>query len=264
MVLESIISIKDALSHPWWMFVIGGIISLVCLFISFLLFPQAVGLFTSFLITISMTPLMLRLNTYEEANTEKEIENHVNKNFFKRHVHILSIYTGFFTGMILFLSIAFLLLPETTVQKLFEDQIKEINLIRGSAIFSSTLEKIVFNNIGVLVLSVVLSFLFGAGAIFILSWNASILATAIGLTAKTIGGIHSLPIAVLVYFPHGSLEILAYFVGAIAGGMISAAFTKKNSKLFWSVTKDSLKLVVVAVVILVVAGIIETTSIVIA
>ena len=263
MVLERLISLKDALSHPWWMFVIGGAVSIICLFISFLLFPQSIGLFTSFLITLAMTPFMLKLVTYEEATTEKEIENHINKNFFQRHSHILSIYTAFFAGAILFLSIAFLTLPESTVQKLFEDQIKEINLIRGSVLFTSTLGKIVFNNIGVLLLSVILSFLFGAGAIFILAWNASILATAIGLTAKSIGGIHSLPLAVLVYFPHGSLEILAYFIGAISGGMISAAFIKKNSKLFWSVTKDSLMLVELAIVILVIAGVIETTSIVI-
>lgn len=261
MVLERLISISDALKHPWWMYIIGGTVSVLCLFISFLIFPQSVGLFTTFLITIAMTPFMVRLITYEEASTEKEIEGHVKGNFFHRYSNVLSIYSAFFAGMITFLSIAFLILPEVTVQKLFEDQIKEINLIRGSVIFATTFERIVANNIGVLILSVVLSFLFGAGAIFILAWNASILSTAIGLTAKSIGGIHSLPIAVLVYFPHGSLEILAYFIGAIAGGLVSAAFTRKETKLFWPVVKDGLMLVGIAIVILVVAGIIETTSI---
>ncbi len=263
MVLERLISVGDALRHPWRMFIVGGIISVLCLFVSFLIFPKSVGLFTTFLITIAMTPLMIRLITYEEVSTEKEIQSHMNRNFFQRHANILTIYAAFFAGMILFLSIVFLLLPESTVQKLFEDQINEINLIRGSVLFSSTLERIVFNNIGVLVLSVVLSFLFGAGAIFILAWNASILATAIGLTAQSIGGFHNLPLAVLVYFPHGSLEILAYFIGAIAGGLVSAAFARKGSRLFMPIVKDSLMLVGIAIVILVVAGVIEATSIVI-
>jgi len=263
MVLERLISIKEALKHPWWMFIVGGLISVLCLFISFLIFPESVGLFTTFLVTIAMTPFMVKLITREEVTTEEEIEKHTHGNFLEKHGDILAIYSAFFAGMILFLSIVFLMLPEATVQKLFEDQINEINLIRGSSIFAGTLERIVFNNIGVLILSVVLSFLFGAGAIFILAWNASILATAIGLTAKSIGGLHSLPLAVLVYFPHGSLEILAYFIGAIAGGLVSVAFTRKDSKLFLPVVKDSLILVGVAIAILVVAGLVETTSIVI-
>lgn len=261
MVLERLISISDALKHPWWMFIIGGTVSVICLFISFLIFPQSVGLFMTFLITVAMTPFMVKLITYEEINTEKEIAAHLKQNFFQRHGDIIKIYASFFSGMILFLSVVFLLLPETIVQQLFEDQIKEISLIRGNVIFGGTFERIVANNIGVLVLSVVLSFLLGAGAIFILAWNASILSTAIGLTAKSIGGLHSLPLAVLVYFPHGSLEILAYFIGAIAGGLISASFTRKESKLFWPITRDSLILIAVAIIILVVAGVIETTSI---
>ncbi len=261
MVLEKLVSVSEALRHPWWMFIVGGAISVICLFISFLIFPQSVGLFTTFLITIAMTPFMVKLITYEETTTEEEIERNIHGNFLDKHGDILSIYTSFFAGVIIFLSIVFLMLPEATVQKLFEDQIKEINIIRGSVLFGGTLERIVVNNIGVLILSVILSFLFGAGAIFILSWNASILATAIGLTAKSIGGIHSLPLAVLVYFPHGSLEILAYFIGAIAGGMISVSFTKRESKLFWPVTKDSLLLVGIAIVILLAAGLIETASI---
>jgi len=262
MVLESLISIKEALRHPWWMFIVGGIVSVLSLFISFLIFPESVGLFTTFLVTIAMTPFMLKLITYEEITTEGEIEKRTHGKFLENHGDILSIYSSFFAGMILSLSIVFLMLPEATVQKLFEDQIKEINLIRGSSIFVGTLERIVFNNIGVLILSVVLSFLFGAGAIFILSWNASILSTAIGLTAKSIGGIGSLPLAVLVYFPHGSLEILAYFIGAISGGLISVAFTRKGA-VFWPITKDSLVLVGVAIAILIIAGLVETTSIVI-
>ena len=261
MVLESLISIREAMKRPWWMFAIGGIVSVLCLFVSFLVFPNSVGLFTTFLITISMAPFMVKLISYEEAVTEEQLKTNTHGNFLEKHGGILSIYAAFFAGMIIFLSVVFLILPEATVQKLFQDQINEINLIRGNVIFGGTFERIVFNNIGVLILSVLFSFLFGAGAVFILAWNASILATAIGLTAKSIGGLHSLPVAVLVYFPHGSLEIMAYFIGAVAGGMISAAFIRRRSQGFWPVAKDSMMLIVIAAVVLVIAGIVETASI---
>ncbi len=261
MVLERIVSIRDALKHPLWMFVVGGIISVICLFISLLMFPESVGLFTIFLITIAMTPFMVNLITYEEATTERQATENIGIGFIRRHLDILTIYAAFFGGMILFLSVVYLILPEATVQKLFEDQINQIKLIRGSAIFASTLYRIIANNIGVLILSFILSFLFGAGAIFILAWNASILATAIGLTAKSIGGVTSLPLAISVYFPHGSLEILAYFIGAIAGGLISTAVMKRSSPSFWIIVRDSLILVGVAIFILVIAGFVETASI---
>ena len=64
MVLERLISLRDALRNPW-VFAIGGIVSVTCLFISFLLFPQSVGLYTTFLITMAMMPFMVNLINYE-------------------------------------------------------------------------------------------------------------------------------------------------------------------------------------------------------
>jgi len=57
------------------------------------------------------------------------------------------------------------------------------------------------------------------------------------------------------------LEILAYFIGAIAGGLVSAAVTRRQSKQFWLVVRDSLILMVISVVILFIAGGIETMAI---
>lgn len=261
MVLEKLISLRDAIRSPFSVFLMGGITSVSCLFISFLVFSYSVGLFTTFLITIASTPFMLSLIKYEEATTEEEIEKKKEINFLKRHADILTVYVAFFTGIIFSLTIIYLILPESIVEKLFEDQIREINLIRGGFVFEDTLQRIVMNNISVLILSFLFSFLFGAGAIFILAWNASVLSAAIGLTAKSIGGLKGLPLAVLSFFPHGSLEILAYFIGAIAGGLISAAVTRRKSKFFWVVVRDSFMLLGVSVLLLVVAGVVEVVVI---
>ena len=57
---------------------------------------------------------------------------------------MLFVYTAFFTGMIVALSLTFMFLPDETVNKLFQDQITEIRLIRGSFLVSSTFFKITF------------------------------------------------------------------------------------------------------------------------
>ena len=254
-------SIRDAMRHPSWMFVIGSIVSVVCIFIAFWVFPSKIGLFTVFLITFAMAPFMCNLMIHEEVETEQEIEKKVKLNFFQRHSDILKVYMAFFAGMIFSLSILFIVLPENTVKTIFEDQISEINLIRGSAAFPSSFQKIIFNNIGVLFLSFLFAFLFGAGAIFILAWNASILAAAIGLVAKSLGGLKGLPSAVMTFLPHGSFEIMAYFIAGIAGGLISAVILRRKSKWFWIVTQDGFKLIAVSIFLLIIGAVIESAII---
>lgn len=259
MVLERLVSIKLAIRQPAWMFIIGGIISLSCLTIAFLVFETSVGLLTNLLITVAMTPFMLNLIRYEEEKDEQLMKSKKELNFFHRHSDILKIYTAFFCGMIFSLSILYVIVPESFSQKLFNDQITQINAIRGDVASPGTFVKIVTNNISVLLLSFLFSFIFGAGAIFILSWNASVLATAIGTLAKDLGGVKGLPMAILPFLPHGSLEILAYFIGGIAGGLVSVAVTRRKSLGFWFVVKDSLKLMGVSIALLIVAGLIEIT-----
>ncbi|MFH0711179.1 MAG: stage II sporulation protein M [Candidatus Aenigmatarchaeota archaeon] len=261
MVLERLISMKTALRQPQWMLILGGLVSVICLFISFVVFQTSTGLMTSLLVTIAVTPLMLRLVRYDEKKEELEAKFAAEGNILARHRDILTIYSAFFSGMIITLSIVFILLPSVTGEKIFSDQLKEINLIRGNVAFGDTLQRIIFNNIGVLFLSFVFSFLFGAGAIFILAWNASILAAAIGMAAKSLGGVTGLPFAVLAFFPHGSLEILAYFIGGVAGGLISAAITRKKSPRFNFIVKDTAQLMLISVLVLSLAALVESIEI---
>jgi len=261
MVLEKLVSLKAAIKNPILVFMIGAIVSVVCLLVSFLVFENSVGLFFTFLVTIAMMPFMINLSRYEEARQEELITKRKDLNLLQRNRDILKVYTAFFCGMILSLSLIFIFLPEATVEKLFEDQINEINLIRGNIVFGDTFLRIITNNASVLTLSFLFSFLFGAGAIFILAWNASILSSAIGMATKTIGGWKGFPLAVMMFFPHGSLEILAYFIGGIAGSFVSVAITRRKSIGFWFIVKDSLNLMVISFLLLMLAGFIESIAI---
>jgi uncharacterized membrane protein SpoIIM required for sporulation len=258
MVLEKLVSVRSALKQPFWVFILGGVISVICLAISFLIFQTSVGLLSNFLITFAIMPFMLDFIRYEGSKMEQNEKELEKMNIFQRHRSVLLVYTAFFAGMVLAQSILYFMVPEAWSQKLFEDQLNQIKIIRGKATFGGTFENIILNNLGVLFLSFVFSFLFGAGAIFILSWNSSVLSAAIGMSAKSIGGFKGVPLAILGFFPHGSLEILAYFIGGIAGGLVSVAFTKRNTEKFNFIIRDSFELIMGSVVLLVVAGIIET------
>jgi len=262
MVLERLVTVREALTNPSWMFIVGGLVSTISLFIAFIIFPSSVGLMSTFLVTIAMTPFMVNLLRYEEKMTELQQDTGELLSVFQRHKKIIKVYIAFFAGMILSYSIIYTILPEQIVETLFEDQINEIKIIRGSFV-GGTFTKIVLNNLGVLLVTYFFSFIFGAGAIFILSWNASVLSTAIGLSAKALGGFKALPIAILAYFPHGSLELLAYFIGGIAGGLASVAVSKGRPYTLSRIIKDSLIFLMWGVGLILIAGVVETISIVI-
>ena len=63
----------------------------------------------------------------------------------------------------------------------------------------------------------------------------------------------------LKYSLHGLLEILAYFVGGLAGGIISVAVIRHNfgTRKFERILWDASDLIIISVVVLVVAAILE-------
>ena len=260
MVLETLIDIEATRKNYYWVFIIAAFVTAVSVLIASLLFPRSPGMFSVVFTTFGLLPFMVKLMRTEAK--EEELEAKRQKGFFHVHKDVIYIYTSLFLGEVFAWLILYLFLPHEIAMKIFRDQITEINLIRGRLTALGTYEKIVLNNLGVLSLCVLLSFLYSSGAIFILSWNASVLAAAIGMTAESMGGLHTLPLAVLVFLPHGSLEILAYFLGGIAGGMISAEVFRPNknrwlSYVFW----DAVSLIAVAALLIIIAGAIETAAI---
>ena len=259
MVLDRVVEAKEALKNPGKFFFFGVIISFISLFISYTVFPQNTGLFTIIIITIASVPLINRVLRYEEAEDEKIMET---STFWERYGDIIIAYIAFFSGMILSLSLSFVMLPDSVVEKVFNEQINEVNLIRGRFLFENKFLEIFSNNLSVLLLSFLFSFLFGSGAVFILAWNASVLASAIGLVAKSSGGVKAIPVAVLMFLPHGSFEIGAYFIGAIAGGLVSMALMRRKSVKFWQVVRDSLKLLILSLIFLIIGALIESAIII--
>jgi uncharacterized membrane protein SpoIIM required for sporulation len=107
-----------------------------------------------------------------------------------------------------------------------------------------------------MVFTLVFSLVFGAGAIFILIWNASVIASAFGMFAENLG---RMPLGMLRYLVHGLLEISSYFVAALAGGIVSVAFIRKDlrGERMWVILQDALILIIVAVLILIASAFME-------
>ena len=93
--------------------------------------------------------------------------------------------------------------------------------------------------------------------IFILAWNASVIAAAVGIFTQS--NLSILPLGLLRFMIHGIPEIAAYFVAALAGGIISIAVIRHEigTSRFWEVLQDSLNLIILSVIILIIAAALE-------
>lgn len=265
MVLEALVSVQDAVKNTWHVVLFGAGVSFVSIVASYFVFPGNAGLLTVFLMTMIAAPLMLKLLWYEEYKEEKEIErakplDKINPlAAFSRQSETFVIYSAFFVGAVIALSITFIFLPENFVSKIFNDQITELGkagLALGQITGGGAFTHILLNNLIVTAVAFVFALLFGVGAIFILAWNASVLSAALGLVTKS----QSLSTAILTFLPHGIFEIAAYFAAAIAGGIISIALTKRDKKELGPVVKDMILIMVLAVALVLIGALIESVG----
>ncbi len=276
MVLESIMSPLKAEKHPREMFFIGLIYSSIAIFLSIWIFKDYSSLVMVFLTVNVTVPIMYHTMKLEE---KKSMEIKSETLLLKEHSRAISFFVYMFIGFVIAFSLWYIFLPPNLVNTVFsvqEQTIKAINakLISGSAInLLNTFGQIFFNNVKVLLFSIFFAFFFGAGAIFILTWNASVISAALGnfirnnlaYSANTVGFskiwayFHVFSLGLLRYFIHGIPEIAAYFMGGLAGGIISVAVIRHHlsDDRFKKIIFDSLDLVILAIFMLFIAGLIE-------
>jgi len=265
----------SAEKKPFDMFFIGLLYTTIALFLSFWIFKDFASLVMVFLITLASVPLVYSTIKIEE---KKDLVIEQESRLLKEHGKALSYLMFLFLGITFAIALWYTFLPNQLVSSLFNVQqqtIVDVNTdITGNAILQlGFFSKILFNNIKVLVFCLLFSFVYGTGAIFILSWNASVIGVAIGnairsnisyytssLGALGIGNyFHVISLGILKYAVHGIPEILAYFIGGLAGGIISVAVIRHDfgTKKFEHILLDSTDLVILSVVFLVIAALIE-------
>jgi uncharacterized membrane protein SpoIIM required for sporulation len=271
MVLESLFNPFVVKKKPWEMFLAGFIYSIIGLGLSYIVFKEISGILTVFLIVMATLPML-----YTTIKNEEELDLKFDKEItlLKEHTKVLVFLMFLFLGITAALSLAYVFLPEAVVNTTFSLQQQAIvntnSNVQGNITHFGLFTKIVLNNLKVLFFCLIFAFLYGTGAIFILTWNASVVAAAMGNAFKlelakgaSLVGLSSISsyfnaasFSFFRYMTHGLLEMASYFVAGLAGGIISIALIKhnfKNDKVFI----DALDLILISIGMLIIAGVVE-------
>lgn len=275
MVVESLLLPVKAEKRPWALFFLGVLYTSVAIFLALWIFRDQSSLIMVFFIVMACIPLIYNTVKLEESKGMTiESESELLREHNKAIAFLLYLFTGITVASVFW----YVLLPSGTVEVLFSKQAETIasinnhysgNTIQSLAIFSI----IFFNNVKVLAFAVLFAFIFGAGAIFILTWNATVIGSAIGNFIRTnidhyiasisiVGAnsyFHIVSLGLLKYVIHGIPEIAAYFYGGLAGSIISIAIIRQHykSEYFRNILVDFSELVLIAVAFLLVAAFLE-------
>ncbi len=274
--LESIINPKKVERHTWELFFIGLLYASVSVLLTSWVFAgdpvmaKYKGLLIVTFTVIFSLPYMYYAIKLEEKDSE-EIKDSVK--LLEEHGKALTAFMWLFLGFIVAFSFWYIFLGTADN---YAVQIKTYCMINQPGNYDSCLNQygikgkvtgdlttsgrffaIFSNNMYVLIFTLIFSLLMGAGAIFILAWNASVISAAVVIFSKY--ELSKLPLGIARYMIHGFVEIGAYFVSALAGGIIGVAVIKHRFKgeKFWAVLQDSLILIVCAIILLVIGALIE-------
>ena len=278
--LELLINPKKAERKPWQMLFIGLFYAALSMLAANLVFAsdpvlsKYLGVFIITFCVIFTMPFMYYTIKLEER---KDVEYDGEMRLLKEHSRAIVAFLWLFLGFIIAFSIGYMLLPNG--ESLFRAQVEtfcQINRpdnfeacinqygieaesgVTGNLIGSKERVFSIFsNNIYVLIFTIVFSLIFGAGAIFILAWNATVISAAIGIFLKS--NVAQLPVGIVRYMIHGFPEVASYFIAALAGGILSIAIIRHDHRgeKFWSIMGDVLTLIIVAMVVLFLAALIE-------
>ncbi len=272
MVLEALISPLKAEKKPWETLILGFVYSVIAIGLSLWIFEEQASLVSVFLISIAAIPLVYSTFKLEE---EKDITLEKERGVLKEHSKAIAFLIFLFCGIVLAYVLAYLLLPAAQTGHLFSLQHSTITEINSNAQSSNALfSRIFLNNMKVLTFCIVFSLFYGAGAIFILTWNGSVIAAAMGnfirenlstyagaAGLKGISGyLHTFSLSLLRYSIHGIPEIGAYFIACLAGGIISVAIIRHDlsTKKFEKIIFDTSNLLLIAVIVLFIAALLES------
>jgi len=267
---------KRAERRPWEMFFVGLVYSAIALFLVSFVFSADTtlskysGIMLVMFTVIACLPFMYYIIKLEEG---KDLEIDDQGKLVREHWKALSALMWLFFGFIVGFSIGYILLPGQSANNFnaqievfcsinspsnYESCLKDNGIITGNVASSSGMVLSIFaNNVSVLIFVLLFSLALGAGAIFILVWNASVIAAAIGMFAKS--EISGLPLGIMRYMIHGLPEIAAYFIAALGGGIVSVAVIRKDmdNERKWNIMQDAIVLIVIALLILLVSAVIE-------
>lgn len=265
MVLEHLFPENWLEKKSGYAFLLGAGYSIIAIVIASILFPADPAL-----VAVAFTALLLLPELYKMFSIEERLEDKEKKfsfkNLYKDNKNFVKVYLFISLGIFLVYAIGALVLPSFQVNDLFREQL-EMRGASGGAIFTDSLFwGILINNWWVLIACFLISLLTGDGAIFLITWNASMWGTIFGVTARNAAHysnanpFFNLLLVLVIVLPHAFLEILSYILAAISGGVISkdVLLEKFESTRFNRVFNYNVWILIMAVAILFLGAFVET------
>lgn len=258
--LNILFNSKKAKRHYFEMMFVAFFYSIISIFIGIWFFPEYGSLVAVFLTLISCLYIFQGVIKREEAKEDFFSKSEL----MREHFNTLKMFLFVFIGVVLAFSFfTYFLPPEKSVEifgiqnLVLENMIGDIS---GKSIApGEAFEIILINNLKVFFVSLIFSLFYGAGAIFILIWNGSIMGYVIGGILNSKGIIHA-PMTFFGYFLHGLPEMFSYLIAVLAGGIIYFAFLKgdyKRRENFKNLTFDVLLLLLIGVLLVVFSAFLE-------
>jgi len=242
--LKYVLSTEHIEKNPAYAIAYGVLFATIGMLFATLIFRESLSFPTIFLATLAASPIIVKFLKKDRP---------VKGGFFKKYHNVINIYSYLFFGMAIAFAMWYSILPQEYTNLLFDAQLTRFatGYFTGSQIFS----QIVINNLSIMFAFFVLSFFFGSGSVFLLTWNASILGIMWGNTIKSLMALFSSQTVInsMLVFPYLLPEVWAYFIAAIAGAVVSLGMGKHEPNY-----NDSFKLLIVAVNLILVAAAIET------
>lgn len=278
--LESLVNPKRVDKGPWKMFFIGILYASLSLILVQLFFAKDAVLskFSGLIVVTFCVMFSLPFMYYIIKKDEKEDEDMAGIiSTWKIHKEAIFSLLWLFIGFVVAFSFWYLVLQNPV---LLNAQLETYCMINSPGNVDSCLQQyamggnfftptggasyetnrffsILENNIYVMIFTLIFSLIFGAGAIFILAWNATVISSAIGVFAHY--RVHEIPLGLARYMIHGLPEIAAYFITALAGGILGIGFIRNGirSKKFVRVLENVIILIFISLIILIIAALME-------
>jgi len=269
MVLESLLDPLKIREHPLEFLGVGFLVTIVSFYLSYAVFADNAGFLFLILIMFAALPT-LYIGLQNEHAMQLYLKSELS--ILKKHAQYITMIGSYFIGVFLAFLILVVVNPVSMTESVFEPQVSAINglnnHINGQITSTQKTSYILLNNMRVLLFTICFSFLYGAGAIFILTWNISTVGVAAGsLLLKNLQVLQlseaSIPLAIgavshpfLRYLIHGVPELMGFFVGGLAGALISKAVIHDtlNQK---ETLMDIFNVVAIAVLLIFVSAFIE-------
>jgi len=276
--LEMIIYPQESEKYPWKMFFVGLIYaSLSILLVHWFFSSDTVLSKFSGMIIVTFCVMFSLPFMYYMIRQEEDEDEYAEGFFGVWHAHSDAIFAfmWLFLGFIIAFSFWYIILQDSNLFNAqigtycminspgnIDDCISKYDLNKNIAPTGASTKELRFlsileNNVYVMIFTLIFSLIFGAGAIFVLAWNASVIAAAIGIFTQY--KIQEIPIGISRYMIHGFPEIAAYFITALAGGIFGVGAIRHGfkDKKFLRVVENSIILIFIALLVLVIAAAVE-------